>query len=225
MLAAREDDVTHKEDRSLTPRTTGLVVHWAARYDLLVWLMTLGRERAFREKILRLAHLQPGESVLDVGCGTGTLAIAAKAHVGPTGAVYGIDASPQMIARAGKKARRAEAEIVFKIGLAEALPFPDAHFDVVLSTVMLHHLPRKAREQCAREIRRVLKPGGRVLAVDFGGSAREKRGLLARLHRHGHVKLPEIIALVSEAGLNIVESGGVGISNLKFVLARAPCCT
>jgi ubiquinone/menaquinone biosynthesis C-methylase UbiE len=208
-----------------TPGTTGSVLHWAARYDLLVWLMTLGRERAFREKILRLARLQPGESVLDVGCGTGTLAIAAKAHVGPTGAVYGIDASLEMIARAGKKARKAEVEVVFKNGIVEALPFPDAHFDVVLSTLMLHHLPRKAREQGAREIRRVLKPGGRVLAVDFGGSARAKRGLLARLHRHGHVKLPEIIALVSEAGLNIVESGAVGIRNLKFVLATAPCGT
>ena len=83
-----------------SPHTTGRVLHWATGYDVLVWLVTLGRERAFREKMLNLAHLAPGESVLDVGCGTGTLAIAAKRVVGPAGAVYGIDASEQMIARA-----------------------------------------------------------------------------------------------------------------------------
>jgi ubiquinone/menaquinone biosynthesis C-methylase UbiE len=209
-------------DQSLTPSTTGLVVHGAARYDLLVWLVTLGRERVFRERVLRLARLEPGESVLDVGCGTGTLAIAAKGHVGPIGTVYGIDASPEMIARAGKKARKAGVEVVFKNGVAEALPFPDAQFNAVMTTVMLHHLPRKARQQCACEMRRVLKPGGRVLAVDFGGAARERRSLLAHFHRHGHVNLRDIIAVLSEAGLNIVESGAVGISDLQFVLAAAP---
>jgi ubiquinone/menaquinone biosynthesis C-methylase UbiE len=212
-------------DLHRTPGTTGSVLHSAARYDLLVWLVTLGRERVFREKVVRLARLQPGESVLDVGCGTGSLAIAAQRCVGPTGTVYGIDASPEMLARAGKKARKAGVEVVLKNAVAEALPFPDAHFDAVLTTLMLHHLPSEARRQCAREIRRVLKPGGRVLAVDFGGAARETRGLFAHVHRHGHVNLPDMIALLSEAGLNIVESGAVGMRDLQSVLATAPCCT
>ena len=214
-----------QRDQSLRPSTTGSVVHWAAHYDLLVWLVTLGRERVFRENVLGLAHLEPGESVLDVGCGTGTLAIAAKRHVGPMGRVNGIDASPEMIARAGKKASKAGAEVVFTKAVAEALPFPDAEFDVVLTTVTLHHLGRKARQQCAREMRRVLKPGGRVLAVDFGEPSRKRRGLLAHLHRHGHVKLRDIAAVLSEAGLNTVESGAVGIKDLQFVLAAAPCRT
>jgi ubiquinone/menaquinone biosynthesis C-methylase UbiE len=211
-------------DLHRTLSTTGSVLHWAASYDLLVWLLTLGQERVFREKVVRLARLQPGESVLDVGCGTGTLAIAAKRCVGPTGTVHGIDASPEMIARAGKKARKAGVEVVFKHAVAEALPVPDAHVDAVLSTVMLHHLPRKARQQCACEIRRVLKPGGRVLAVDFGGPARQRGGLFAHVHRHGHVNLPDMIALLSEAGLHMVESGAVGMRDLQFVLATAPCC-
>jgi SAM-dependent methyltransferase len=106
--------------------------------------------------------------------------------------------------------------------MAQALPFPDAQFDVVLTTVMLHHLPRKARAQCAAEMRRVLKPGGRVLAVEFGLGAREQKGFLAHFHRHGHVKLSDIISLLSEAGLKIVESGSVGIRDLQFVLAKVP---
>jgi ubiquinone/menaquinone biosynthesis C-methylase UbiE len=168
--------------------------------------------------------LSPGERVLDVGCGTGTLAIAAKRQVGPTGAVYGVDASPEMIARAGKKACKAGAEIVLKNGLAEALPFPDGHFDAVLSTMMLHHLPGKLRSQCAGEMRRVLKPGGRVLAIDFGTSPAQKGGIVAHFHRHGHISLAEIAAILSETGLSVVESGALGISDLQFVLAAAPCC-
>ena len=202
----------------------GIVLHSATGYDWLVWLATLGRERAFREKLLRLARLGPGESVLDVGCGTGTLAIAARRVVGAAGRVYGIDASPEMTARAEKKATKAGAEVVFQNSLAQALPFPDAQFDVVLSTVMLHHLPRKVREQAAAEMRRVLKPGGRVLAVDFGGNT-AKKSLLDHLHRRpGHVAPSDILALLGGAGLKIIESGAVGIRDLHFVLAAAPCC-
>ena len=216
--------MTNTAEAKQTLSTSGLVLHRAALYDLTLWLLSLGREGTFRERVLRLARLSPGEQVLDVGCGTGTLAIAAKRLVGPTGAVHGVDASPEMLARASKKARKAGTEIVLKNGLAEAMPFPSAQFDVVLSTVMLHHLPGKLRRQCASEIRRVLKPGGRVLAVDFGTSPRQKRGIVAHFHRHGHISLAEIVTILSEAGMSIVESGAVGISDLQFVLATAPCC-
>ena len=215
--------MTNVESQNLTPATKGLVLHGTAHfYDLLVWLFMRGREGIFRKKVLDLAQLRSGESVLDVGCGTGTLAIAAKERVGPTGAVYGIDASPEMISRATKKAIKAGTEIVFKTGIVEALPFPDKSFDAVLSTLMLHHLPREAREQCAREIRRVLKPGGRILAIDFATSGK-KKGLLTHFHRrHGSVKLPEIIAVLSQAGLSVVESGALGMKDMHFVLATAP---
>jgi ubiquinone/menaquinone biosynthesis C-methylase UbiE len=198
-----------------------LVLHHAKLYDFTVWLMTLGRERAFREKILRVARLKPGESVLDVGCGTGTLAIAAKRHVGPTGIVRGIDASPEMIARAEKKAASAQVEVAFQQAPAQALPFPEAQFDVVLTTVMLHHLSRPTRERCAQEMRRVLKPGGRVLAVDFAPRA-ESKGFIHRFHRHGHLKLDDIIAILAAAGLNVTESGALDFRNLQFALATTP---
>src|SRR5262249_52223602 len=134
------------------PHTHGLIINWAARYDLLAWLLTHGKERELRERIIALAGLENGNTVLDVGCGTGTLAIAAARHVGSTGSVRGIDASPSMIARATRKAAKAGARVVFEIGVAERLPFADGQFDVVLSTLMLHHLPRSTRQQCATEI-------------------------------------------------------------------------
>lgn len=209
-------------EEGAAPNTAGIVIRGPLRYDLLVWLVSLGRERTYREKTLDLAGLKAGESVLDIGCGTGTLAIAAKRRVGPAGRVYGIDASPEMIARACKKAKKAGVEVTLENAAVEQMPFPDGTFDAVLSTVMLHHLGRKARRQCASEVRRVLKPGGRVLAVDFAGAAPEKRSFLAHFHRHGHVDLHDLMALLSEAGLNVVESGAVGIRGLQFVLAAAP---
>jgi ubiquinone/menaquinone biosynthesis C-methylase UbiE len=129
-----------------------------------------------------------------------------------------------MLARAGKKASKAGTEVVFRNGVVEALPFPDGQFDAVLSTVMLHHLGPKARQQCAHEVRRVLKPGGRVLAVDFARPAHGKKGLLDHVHHHGYVNLQDLVALLTEAGLKTVKSGAVGIGDLQFVLASAPCC-
>lgn len=193
--------------------TTGRLIHSAGGYDLLVWLLLLGRERAFRDRLVRLARLERGESVLDIGCGTGSLAIAAKRRVGPSGSVDGVDASPEMIARARRKARRAGTEVSFSHGDVTELPFPSDQFNVVLSTMMLHHLPAGAREQCMRELRRVLRPGGRALVVDFG----EARGL----HRRDRVALHDLVRLPREAGLTINESGPVGVLGLNFVLATA----
>ena len=100
----------------------------------------------------------------------------------------------------------------------EALPFPEGQFDVVLSTLMLHHLA-KVRRQCAREIRRVLKPQGRALVVDFAHA--HPITFLAHFHRHGHVDPQDVVALLEEAELRCVESGSVGISSLHFVRAVA----
>jgi ubiquinone/menaquinone biosynthesis C-methylase UbiE len=195
------------------------VLHSAFGYDVLAWLLLRGREGAFRERLVELGRIAPGESVLDVGCGTGSLAIVAKRRVGPVGTVQGIDASPEMIARARHKARKAGVDVTFMSAVVETLPFVDAQFDAVLSTLMLHHVPRHLREQCAREMRRVLKPGGRVLAVDFGGTARNRKSLIGRFHRHGRVDVRDIVELLSEAGLDVVESGAVGVLDLDFVLA------
>lgn len=205
-----------------TPMKSAVMNSHAWYYDALAWALTLGRERALRERLVEAARLAPGEVVLDAGCGTGSLAIAAKRRVGATGVVHAIDAAPEMIARAREKAARAGADVAFATGRAEALPFPDAHVDVVLSTLMLHHLPGPVRRAFAAEIRRVLKPGGRVLAVDFEAPARRSKGLIARVHRHGGVPMRDVVGLLESVGLRVRETGAVGVSDLQFALATAP---
>jgi ubiquinone/menaquinone biosynthesis C-methylase UbiE len=204
------------------PSTTGMVIHQAVGYDWLVRFLTFGRERAFRKRLLAPARLKAGESVLDVGCGTGSLALVAKDIVGPRGEVHGVDPSPEMIARANQKARKARSVVQFRTGVAESLDYPDARFDVVLSTVMLHHLPKAIRQQSVREMRRVLKPNGRLVAVDFVRAPGPRRGLRAHFHRHGRVDPRDLEALITNAGLDIVESAPVGKWDLQYVIGVKP---
>ena len=122
---------------------------------------------------------------------------------------------------------KAAADVIFEQAAGERLPFPEATFDAVLSVTMLHHLPDQTRRQCIFEIRRVLRPGGRLLAVDFGGPASTRRSWVAHLRHHARFDLRKVIPLLSEAGLSSVEhgvlTGGLApASGLYFVLAAAP---
>lgn len=205
------------------PAPKSLVMHsMAGYYDLLAAFLTLGRERELRARLAALANVGPGDSVLDAACGTGSLAVAAKRRAGETGTVIGVDASPEMIDHARRKARRAAVDVDFQIARAESLPFPDASFDVVLSTLMMHHLPRAVRELFAAEILRVLRPGGRVLVVDFEKPSHKRGGLISRLHRYGHVPLRDIVDLLGRTGLPVAEMGAVGVSDLRYALATKP---
>ncbi|MGH6820887.1 MAG: class I SAM-dependent methyltransferase [Methylocella sp.] len=195
----------------------GIVLHRAARYDLLARLLTFGREGRFRELMLSSAKFQLGESVLDVACGTGTLAIAAKRQAGSTGAVTGLDASAEMIERARAKAESAGLDIAFVNGTAQELPFDDAQFDIVMGTLMLHHLSKPARTAFTREAQRVLKPEGRLLLIDFGRPLRKSR--LPRLHRHGHVDMEAVGSMLTENGFEVIDTGDVGTKNLHYVRA------
>jgi ubiquinone/menaquinone biosynthesis C-methylase UbiE len=206
--------------------TSGHVLHWARAYDALVWVLTLGNERRFRQRLAELARLEAGQSVLDVGCGTGALAIAAKGFVGAGGEVAGVDPSPEMVARAERKAAKAGADVRLEVGTIEALPFPDATFDTALSTLMLHHLTDDGLEKGLGEVVRVLKAGGRFLAVDIGDTGGKGHHPFLRLGRHGDFDLDMRVPALEGAGLRIVDRGDVGqgfvrgMPSLRFILAE-----
>ncbi len=174
---------------------------WPRFYDIVAKVLFFGREGKFRRTILEQAQLAPGETVLDVGCGTCTLAIAAKERAGPSSVVHGIDATPGMIEVAERKARKAGADVRFQVGLIEKIPFPDGTFDLVLSSLMLHHLPEELQKKGLEEIRRVLKPGGRFLGVDFAGGSHSALGhVLPFLHHKPDTVHAEQLAELLKAG-------------------------
>ena len=183
---------------------------------MLVWLLLRGRIRLHQDTILDIAGIERGQSVLDIGCGTGTLAIAASERVGSHGKAHGIDASPEMIEHARNKGAKAKSAATFTEATVEELPFSDADFDTVLCTMMLHHIPRAAREQCMREMRRVLKPGGSALVVEFGGDG---TSVIERLHRHGALTQNYVRELLESAGLAVAETGRVGNQALYYMRA------
>ncbi len=188
--------------------TKGLILNGGWHCDLMRWFIDIfvfrGQLRQLRQRTATLARMQPGEQVLDVGCGTGTLAMEVQSCVGRAGRVAGIDPSPQQIARARAKAARRHVPIEFQIGVIEQLAFPDQTFDVVLSTLMMHHLPASLKRQGLAEIARVLKPGGRLVIADFKRK-KERQGQAARFHAGGS-SMQELAVLVKDAGFSQVET-------------------
>jgi ubiquinone/menaquinone biosynthesis C-methylase UbiE len=160
--------------------TKGYLIRWGKFYDTVVNLLTLGQTNRLRTMTIDQAMLKPGERLLDVGCGTGGVTIPAKRRIGENGPVYGIDPSPEMIEVACKKAERAGLDIDFRIGVIETLPYADGSFDVVTSSLMMHHLPYEVQQKGLAEIYRVLSPGGRILIAD---AMKPKNILLKRLFK------------------------------------------
>jgi SAM-dependent methyltransferase len=158
------------------PQTHGPTLNWLAPwYDGACRRLGLGQ--AFHARIIELADVRLGEHVLDICCRTGALACLAARVAGASGSAHGIDAAPDMVRMAREKAAFIGARPRFDLASAEALPFPDAEFDVVLSSLALDHLPDPAIKTVVEEIRRVLKPEGRLIVVAFD----RQKSLLARL--------------------------------------------
>lgn len=146
-------------------------------YDPVVRLF--GADRA-RETLIAQADIHPGHQLLDVGCGTGTLPVQIKRRT-PDTEVTGIDPDPKALARCRRKAQRAGIEARFDQGFADALPYADASFDRVFSSLMFHHLPRDVRLCAMQEAYRVLRPGGALHMLDFAGPAARANGRIARV--------------------------------------------
>jgi len=185
----------------------------AAGHDWLLFLYDpllrlLFREEEAKRQLLEQAELGPGNRVLDVGCGTGTLVTMIKTAC-PEARVAGVDGDPKALAVARRKTSRAGVDAELDEGLAYALPYADASFDRVFSSLVLHHLTRDHKERTLAEILRVLVPGGRFHLLDFGRPVTPWERMLARFA----FRSPEVrdniegrlAALLTEAGFAPVE--------------------
>jgi ubiquinone/menaquinone biosynthesis C-methylase UbiE len=214
----------HTHSHQQPAQTEGRLIRWASFYDGLVNIMTLGHIRRLRILTVDQARLKPGEKVLDVGCGTGGVTIPAKLRVGKDGEAAGIDPAPEMVAVARKKADRAGLEIDFRVGVIESLPYPDETYDVVTSSLMMHHLPHDLQVRGLAEIYRVLKPGGRLLIADMirlSASLHDRLFAFLTLHgghaqRFGIQDLPE---LIKAAGFDEVRQLDGSFLTIGFVRA------
>ncbi len=169
-------------------------------YDLMTRLM--GAEQA-RSALLDQAQIRPGHRILDIGCGTGSLLIQLK-RLYPEADVVGLDPDPKALARASRKAARAKVSIRFEQGFGDELPYSEASFDRVLSSLMFHHIPTAEKGKTVRAIRRVLKPGGEFHMLDFEGPENGPHGVLSRL-LHSNQRLKDnsesrVLHFMTEAG-------------------------
>lgn len=183
------DDVRPDEaDRAYLP---GMSSAWKMPwYDVQSWWRHAGR---LHRRTVEVADILPGQRVLDVGCGTGNLALTVLRAV-PDAAVTGLDPDGSALRRAARKARRRgvgrrSGSLTLVRGFADRLPAADASVDRVLSSLALHHVPLDEKRRFAAELVRVLRPGGTVTVADLdapGHGHEDDGGHGHGGHGHGH---------------------------------------
>lgn len=195
----------HQTQQSIS--TSGMTIHWARWYDWIVSLFLLGRSKKLHRLTVEWAQVQAGDSVLDIGCGTGHLTALLKTAVGESGHVIGIDAAAEMIMFAQEK----YPHVGFQLAAVENLPFEDNRFDVVVSSLVLHHLPGSLKQEALREVFRVLKPNGRSVNIDF---ANESKG--------GELSRRQIEQMLRDAGFVEADSRPINFQRLFCIQGKKP---
>jgi ubiquinone/menaquinone biosynthesis C-methylase UbiE len=202
--------------------TPGMHIGHGRSYDVLHHVFFGGRRRRVFTRLAALSGVRPGDEVLDVGCGTGTFTRVMAEAVTSGGTVLGVDRSREVIARARRLTRFANC--TFSEGIAQSLDAPDASYDVVVSSLMIHHPPETLRPQAIREMLRVLRPGGRVLIADFRPPTSRIGRHLIRLVTSPAMQNNPIHLLdpmVREAGFEQARSGDVH-PWIRYVQAMKP---
>ena len=196
-------------------------------YDPFLWL--LGADKA-KLPLIEQAEIKSGFRVLDIGCGTGSMAVMIK-RMHPTAEVVGIDPDPMALSVAERKAKRAGVSVELDRGFADHMPYADASFDRVFSSFMFHHLPADEKSATLGEIRRVLKAGASLHLLDFvrahgTHSKTEKHGLL--VHRGGAAAERiegRMTAIMDEAGFvdaKEVSRGKIFFGPIAYYRAQNP---
>ena len=219
--------------RFTAPETRGILVSGRVRQvDLLENMLSFGQQEAILESTLQAAALKPGERLVDIGCGTGKLAVAAAAMLGDRHGgeshVLGIDATPGIIDLAIQRAHDAGVAAEFQVGIAEALPLADGAAAAVTSSYFFHHLPSDVKPLALREMWRVLAPGGRLVITDYA-RARGLYGLIAsipmRANFYEYVRPQlggELERIIAAEGLGEPETVAVYLGYITVMRLRKP---
>lgn len=197
-------------------------------YDVVARLVG---ERRFKRRLIEVAGIRAAHDVLDLGCGTGTLALMVH-EMRPGARVTGLDIDPCILAMARRKSARAGADIALVEGSATSPPFPAGSFDRILTTLMLHHLTTAQKQETLAAARRLLRPGGELHIADWGKphNALMRIASLGFQHFDGGETTGvnirgELPALMQAAGFDDVaetERRMTLFGTLAFVRGRAP---
>ncbi|OJU10638.1 MAG: hypothetical protein BGN88_15095 [Clostridiales bacterium 43-6] len=188
-------------------------------YDSYMQKITFGRENKLREMTIDLANIKPGDNVLEIGCGTGTLTLEAKRKSGPSGKVCGIDIIPGMVERSQQKAAQANMDVMFQLGSIDNIPFPDDQFDAVMCSFMIFHMSETVRRKGIEEIFRVLKPKGQIVVLDLNLPIRRVPRALMKMFLGFMFKhdLKELLPIMESIGFSDLE-----LEQVKFRVFGMP---
>ncbi|MFI6953370.1 class I SAM-dependent methyltransferase [Nocardia sp. NPDC050408] len=209
----------HLMHHNPNPGTAGLTIDHGRSYDVFGAVFFGGRRGRVYRRLAELSGAGPGDRALDIGCGTGYLT-RRLASVAAT--VVGLDPSAAVLERARRIT--AEPNCTYTVGVAESLTAEDDSFDVVANCLMLHHLPEDLRATALTEMRRVLRPGGRLLIGEFRPPANPiGRHLVGALTgpamEHNPIHLLE--PLIADAGFEQITSGDLH-PWIRYVTAIKP---